>query len=124
MNIGHDCAYFFGGFFLSNAVPHVVSALMGQPFQSPFANPRGEGFSSSRTNALWGWLNLVVGYVLVFQVGAFDLRSPEHALAVGLPAFVSTVLLAGRFGRFNGGNHPVEAQKRRILFGSSSDSRA
>lgn len=32
-------AYFFGGFFLANAVPHVVSGMMGRPFQSPFAKP-------------------------------------------------------------------------------------
>lgn len=39
-------AYFFGGAFLANAVPHFVSGVMGMPFQSPFATPRGEGLSS------------------------------------------------------------------------------
>jgi hypothetical protein len=33
-------------FFLTNAVPHFVSGVMGYPFQSPFANPPGEGLSS------------------------------------------------------------------------------
>jgi hypothetical protein len=37
-------AYFFGGVFLGNAIPHVVSGMMGRPFQSPFAKPPGEGF--------------------------------------------------------------------------------
>jgi len=33
-------AYFFGGAFLTNAIPHFVSGLMGKPFQSPFASRR------------------------------------------------------------------------------------
>ena len=35
----HDLSYFFGGAFLTNAIPHFVSGVMGRPFQSPFANP-------------------------------------------------------------------------------------
>ena len=37
MNRLHLVSYFFGGMFLANAVPHFVSGMMGQPFQSPFA---------------------------------------------------------------------------------------
>jgi hypothetical protein len=33
----HQISYFFGGAFLSNAIPHFVSGVMGRPFQSPFA---------------------------------------------------------------------------------------
>ena len=36
-------SYFFGGAFLANAIPHVVSGMMGRPFQSPFAKPPGQG---------------------------------------------------------------------------------
>lgn len=43
----YDVAYFFGGAFLTNALPHVISGLMGRPFQSPFAKPPGHGLSSS-----------------------------------------------------------------------------
>jgi len=43
----NDFAYFWGGAFLSNAVPHLVSGVMGHPFQSPFAKPHGQGLSSS-----------------------------------------------------------------------------
>ena len=39
MNWLHDISYFFGGAFLTNAVPHFVSGVMGRPFQSPFAKP-------------------------------------------------------------------------------------
>ena len=28
-------SYFFGGAFLSNAIPHFVCGVMGRPFQSP-----------------------------------------------------------------------------------------
>ena len=51
-------AYFFGGAFLTNAIPHVVAGLMGEPFQSPFAKPPGEGLSTSTVNILWGFFNL------------------------------------------------------------------
>src|ERR1700749_559849 len=64
-------AYFFGGAFLTNAVPHIVAGMMGEPFQTPFANPPGEGLSTSTVNVLWGFSNLLVGYLLVCHVGDF-----------------------------------------------------
>ncbi|MEA2919090.1 MAG: hypothetical protein QOJ15_11171, partial [Bradyrhizobium sp.] len=39
----YDLSYLFGGAFLTNAIPHFVSGVMGRPFQSPFASPPGEG---------------------------------------------------------------------------------
>lgn len=68
-------SYFFGGAFLTNALPHLVSGVMGRPFQSPFAKPPGRGLSSSTINVLWGFFNLAVGYVLTCRVGNFDMRS-------------------------------------------------
>jgi hypothetical protein len=62
-------AYFFGGAFLCNAVPHFVSGVTGHPFQSPFAHPPGEGLSSATVNVLWGFFNAVVGYVLRHRFG-------------------------------------------------------
>ena len=38
-------SFFFGGAFLANAVAHFVSGMMGRPFKSPFAKPRGRGLS-------------------------------------------------------------------------------
>src|SRR6202167_1138357 len=102
----HYVSYFFGGAFLANAIPHFVSGTMGRPFQSPFAKPPGEGLSSSTVNVFWGWFNLADGYALVFRVGAFDLRSTGHVLAVGLGAIAMAVMLARAFGRFRGGNSP------------------
>ena len=96
--------YFFGGAFLTNALPHFVSGLMGRPFQSPFAKPPGAGLSSSTVNVLWGFFNLLVGYVLICRVGNFDLHSTAHMVALGFGVLVMGVMLARSFGRFHGGN--------------------
>jgi putative Ca2+/H+ antiporter (TMEM165/GDT1 family) len=99
-------SYFFGGVFLANAIPHVVSGMMGRPFQSPFAKPPGEGLSSSTVNVLWGFFNVVIGYLLVCRVGDFGLRNTGDVVALGAGAFLIALLLAQRFGRFNGGKTP------------------
>lgn len=102
----HYVSYFFGGAFLANAVPHFVSGIMGQAFQSPFAKPPGEGLSSSTVNVLWGAFNIVAGYLLVYTVGDFDLRNPVQVIVAGSGALVMAVMLARAFGRFHGGNSP------------------
>jgi hypothetical protein len=102
----HYVSHFFGGAFIANAVPHFVSGTMGQPFQSPFATPSGEGLSSSTVNVLWGAFNIAMGYLLIVQVGNFDLRDPVDAAVVGVGALLMAVLSARLFGRFHGGNSP------------------
>jgi hypothetical protein len=101
-------SYFFGGVFLANAIPHVVSGSMGRPFQSPFARPPGQGLSSSTVNVLWGVLNLAVAYVLICRVGDFSLRSTVHAASLGLGFLLLGLFCARHFGRFHGGNSPGE----------------
>ena len=101
-------SWFFGGAIFTNAIPHFVSGLMGRAFQSPFAKPPGEGLSSSTVNVLWGSFNLVAGYVLVCRVGDFDLRSTADVAAVGLGALLMALVTARLFGRFHGGNAPVD----------------
>jgi hypothetical protein len=102
----HLVSYFFGGVFLSNAIPHFASGSMGRPFQSPFATPRGEGLSSSTVNVLWGFFNLVVAYVLICRVGDFELRSTVDVAALGLGVLLIGLFAARHFGRFHGGNTP------------------
>ena len=102
----HALSYFFGGAFLTNAIPHFVSGLMGRPFQTPFAKPPGEGLSSSTVNVLWGFFNFVASYVLICRVGNFDLRSTDHVVALGLGILAMSVMSARLFGRFHGGNFP------------------
>ena len=97
-------SYFFAGAFLANAVPHIVSGMMGRPFQSPFAKPPGEGLSSSTVNVLWGFFNLAVSYLLGWRVGDFDPRAMGDAAALGLGSLLIGLFSARHFGRFHGGN--------------------
>jgi hypothetical protein len=99
----HYVAYFFGGAFLANAVPHLVNGTLGRPLQTPFASPPGVGLSPALVNVLWGFFNLAVGYVLVARVGKFDFRSTRHVLALGAGILAMSVNLARAFGRFYGG---------------------
>lgn len=99
----HFVAYDFGGMFLTNAVPHLVSGTLGQPLQTPFASPPAVGLSSALVNVLWGFLNLVLGYVLVARVGRFDWRKPRHALALGAGILMMSIMLARTFARLRGG---------------------
>ena len=70
----HYVAYFFGGAFLANTLPHLINGVSGNAFQSPFASPPGVGLSSSMVNVLWGLFNLAIAYLLICRVGGFDLR--------------------------------------------------
>jgi hypothetical protein len=99
-------SYFFGGAFFANAIPHAVSGMMGRPFQSPFAEPPGQGLSSSTVNVLWGFFNIVVGYGLVCHIGDFGLRHTGDVLACGTGALLIALFHARHFGRFHGGNQP------------------
>jgi hypothetical protein len=99
----HYIAYFFGGAFLANAVPHFVSGATGHPFQSPFATPPGEGLSSASINVLWGSANLVVAYLLLAKVGTFEFRRWRHILPAFAGWLLMAVMLSRAFGRFYGG---------------------
>ena len=99
----HYIAWFFGGAFLANTIPHLVNGISGSPFQSPFASPPGEGLSSSMVNVLWGMFNLAVAYVLMVRVGRFDLRQTKHVVVLGLGILVMALQLAYHFGKFHNG---------------------
>ena len=103
MLLYHYVAYFFGGAFLANTLPHLGNGISGYAFQSPFASPPGEGLSSSTVNVLWGLFNLAVGYLLVCRVGRFDLRNTGHMLVLGAGIVIMSLMLARAFGRFHGG---------------------
>jgi hypothetical protein len=105
-------SYFIGGFFFCNAIPHYVSAVIGHPFQSPFAKPPGEGLSSSTINVLWGFANLAIAYLLICRVGDFSLRSTADVAALGLGFLLMGLIGARHFGRFHGGNSPEDSNAR------------
>jgi hypothetical protein len=96
-------AYFFGGVFLVNSVPHFTNGVSGRRLPTPFASPLGKGESSSTVNVLWGTLNLAIGYLLVCRVGDFNLHRTSEVLALGLGGLLMAVLLARLFGRLYGG---------------------
>jgi hypothetical protein len=102
-------SYFFAGAFSENAIPHLVSGLMGRAFQSPFAKPPGKGLSSSTVNVAWGFFNLVVAYLLVAHVGTFQWRTTRHIVAFGLGLLLKGIGSAHHFGKFHGGNNPTSA---------------
>ncbi len=95
-------AFFFGGAFLANFVPHFVAGVSGHRFHSPFATPPFRGLSSPTVNILWGLFNLSVAYALLVQVGSLDLRRLVH-VAVSAAGFgVASVGIARSLGRMRG----------------------
>jgi len=106
MNWLHLVSYFFGGLFLTNAVPHFVSGILGEPFQTPFAKPSGKGLSSSTVNVLWGFANFVFAYLLLLRVGYFDPRSIACIVPFAFGVLLIGLFSARHFGQFHGGNTP------------------
>ena len=106
MNWLQSVSYFFGGLFLTNAVPHFVSGIMGKPFQTPFAKPPGKGLSSSTVNVLWGFANFVLACLLLLGVGHFDPRSISCIGPSAAGALLISLFSARHFGEFHGGNAP------------------
>ncbi len=99
----HFAAYFFGGAFFVNAVPHFNNGVSGCMSPTPFASPPGKGLSPAVVNVLWGSLNLVVGYLLVFRVGIFDFRRTRDALIVGVGGLLMAAMLSRTFAAREGG---------------------
>jgi hypothetical protein len=95
-------AFFFGGMFLVNAVPHFVSGVCGRKFPSPVASPPGKGESSPMANVLWGAFNVVIGYLLVFRVGEFFIRETSSVVTLGVGGLLMAVMLAWNFGKAYG----------------------
>jgi len=95
-------AYFFGGAFLVNAVPHFTNGVSGRSFPTPFASPPGRGLSSAMVNVLWGVLNLAIAYLLVCRVGEFHLRRTLDVLIFGAGALCMAMQLSLAFRRVPG----------------------
>jgi hypothetical protein len=88
-------AYFFGGAFVANAIPHLVSGVSGRALPSPFASPPFKGLSSPTVNVAWGLVNLALAYLLLVRISAFDLRSWLH-VALCFAGFGMMALLCAR----------------------------
>lgn len=95
-------AHFFAGVFLANGVPHFVNGISGRKFQTPFASPAGVGESSPIVNVLWGFANLVIGYLLLTGIGHFTSGPSIDSLVVGLGIVAISLILSRQFGRLHG----------------------
>jgi len=91
---------FLSGAFLANGVPHFVHGISGAPFQSPFAKPPGVGESSALSNVLWGFGNLVAGFVLLHYFGPWGVAG---WVALGAGALARSVQLSLHFGKVRAG---------------------
>ena len=92
-------AYFASGIFITNGIPHFVNGISGNKFQSPFASPPGVGESSPIVNVIWGMVNIIIGYVLVYGVGDFTVGFTCDILLFALGSLVTALGLAWHFGR-------------------------
>ena len=91
-------AYFFGGAFLANGVPHFVQGVSGNRFQSPFASPPGVGESSPSVNVVWGILNFAISYLLL-GIDDFDPNPGSDLYIAALGFVLMALILAWHFGR-------------------------
>ena len=89
-------AAFFSGAFLTNAVPHFIHGVSGEPFPSPFALPPGVGLSSPLVNVLWACLNMVVGYILL-RVSNVSVKNKLSLFIFFLGILTMSVMLSFSF---------------------------
>ncbi len=95
-------AHFVAGLFAANGIPHFVNGISGKRFQSPFASPPGVGESSPLVNVIWGIINFIIGYVLIYGVGTFVCGFTLNVLVFGIGVLVAAAALASYFGRLRG----------------------
>jgi len=92
-------AYFFAGVFLVNGVPHFVQGISGKKFPTPFASPPCKGESSPLLNVVWGLVNFLIGYLLIFGVGNFLFGIRMSAVMAALGVLCMSMGLALYLGR-------------------------
>ena len=103
----HYLAWFFGGVFLVNSIPHFINGVSGRSFPTPFARTPGplkipgvvppSAFSPPWLNVLWGLFILIIGYLLVCRIGTFSLRRTRDVLALASGALLMALMLAFAF---------------------------
>lgn len=111
----HVAAYFLGGMFLANFVPHFVAGVSGRRFHSPFARPPFRGLSSPVVNIGWGLFNLAAAYTLLVVVGSFELRHVAEAAVLGAGFGLASVGIARSIGR-------IHAASPQTVLNASSES--
>ena len=94
---------FVSGLFLANGVPHFVQGISGHRFQSPFASPHGVGESSPIVNVVWGFVNLAVGFAILWSFLPKGADVVLEWVAVGPGVLAMAIFLARHFGRVRSG---------------------
>jgi hypothetical protein len=91
--------YFVAGMALANGVPHFVQGICGNRFPTPFASPPGVGESSAIVNVVWGWINFMIGGVLLRYF--FPPLPPplDSCAALALGMLAVALWLAHHFGK-------------------------
>jgi hypothetical protein len=89
--------HFLGGVFLANGVPHFVQGICGNRFQTPFASPPGVGESSAVVNVVWGWVNLLIGGLLLRLVFPPLLTPLFDLIVLALGGLLIALWLANHF---------------------------
>jgi hypothetical protein len=98
----HYVILFLTGAFLCNAIPHLAAGLLGMPFPTPFAKPRGIGHSSPLVNFLWGSLNLVLGLAGIID-NPFVLGANLDSLVLAIGVLVLGAFCSVHFGKVRSG---------------------
>ncbi|MFR9560829.1 MAG: hypothetical protein SNH45_07440 [Rikenellaceae bacterium] len=91
---------FVFGFFATNSLPHIIPGIHGKSFYSPFASPPTKGKSSAIVNVLWGFVNVVVAYIL-FVTTDINLRNYVEGTGFLLGVLITSLILAITFGANN-----------------------
>ena len=94
---------FVTGLFLTNGVPHFVQGVSGNPFPSPFASPPGVGESSPLVNAIWGFANWVVAFVLLWFFGPAGPGAWVGWILIGAGMLLMAIMLSRHFGKVRAG---------------------
>jgi hypothetical protein len=81
----HYLASFFVGVFFCNSIPHLACGLLGMPFPTPFAKPRGIGDSPPIVNVAWGFFNITAGLFILSR----------HPIALEFDSSLILLLLGG-----------------------------
>jgi hypothetical protein len=92
-------AHFIAGFLLVNSIPHFVNGISGRRFVSPFGSPPGRGESSAVSNVLWGGLNMVAAFAILWWMPIARPFEILDVLVFAVAFFLGAVVLANNFSQ-------------------------
>ena len=103
MNVGHYVAWFFGGAFTLNALPHIVAAS-GARLPEPVRHAAGQGLSSSTVNVRVGLLQRGRRRGCCWCASAASTCARRTTRWPRPGRARARAVRARHFGRFNGGD--------------------